>query len=215
MSLFSSSSGSNWSLSLGVGAAVAASACCTIPLVLVSLGVGGAWLGTLTALAPYRWIFVGVAVGTLGYAGYNEWQLSRRPGCNCETIFSSPVRRTLLGVGVLAVGILLVSPWLVSSASSGVFPETESVPKPTTTTAEAGASGPTQQIVLTVGGMTCAACPQTVQAALSKVGGVSEVEVTLEPPRATVRISPSTVSVEDLMKATEGAGYPSRPTSDS
>ena len=83
----------NWSMSAALGAAVAASACCTIPLALVSLGVGGAWIGSLTALAPYRWIFVTLAVGALGYAGYNEWQLSRRPDCDCETAFSSTTRR--------------------------------------------------------------------------------------------------------------------------
>ena len=100
----------NWSMSAALGAAVAASACCTIPLALVSLGVGGAWIGSLTALAPYRWIFVTLAVGALGYAGYNEWQLSRRPDCDCETAFSSTTRRSLLGIGALAVLALVVSP---------------------------------------------------------------------------------------------------------
>ena len=104
----------NWSMSAALGAAVAASACCTIPLVLVSLGVGGAWIGSLTALAPYRWIFVTLAVGALGYAGYNEWQLSRRPDCDCETALSSWARRSLLGVGALAVLALIVSPYLVA-----------------------------------------------------------------------------------------------------
>ena len=59
-------------MSAALGAAVAASACCTIPLALVSLGIGGAWVGSLTALAPYRWIFVDLAVGALGYAAYSE-----------------------------------------------------------------------------------------------------------------------------------------------
>ena len=35
-------------------AAVGASLCCVAPLVLVSLGLGGAWLSTLTQLEPYR-----------------------------------------------------------------------------------------------------------------------------------------------------------------
>lgn len=44
----------NWSMGAALGAGVAASACCTIPLALVSLGIGGAWIGSLTALEPYR-----------------------------------------------------------------------------------------------------------------------------------------------------------------
>lgn len=46
----------------GVVSALAASACCVGPLVLVSLGVSGAWIGGLTALAPYQPIFLAGAV---------------------------------------------------------------------------------------------------------------------------------------------------------
>lgn len=98
---------------------MAASACCTIPLALVSAGIGGAWIGSLTALAPYRWIFVTLAVGALGYAGYNEWRLNRQPNCDCETDFSSTTRRSLLGVGVLVVLAIVVSPWLLGVSPSG------------------------------------------------------------------------------------------------
>jgi len=36
----------------GIIGALVASSCCIVPLVLFSLGVGGAWIGNLTALAP-------------------------------------------------------------------------------------------------------------------------------------------------------------------
>src|SRR5579875_3631942 len=38
--------------------AVAASSCCVVPFVLFTLGISGAWIGNLTALAPYQPIFV-------------------------------------------------------------------------------------------------------------------------------------------------------------
>jgi hypothetical protein len=38
----------------GVLGALAASSCCILPLVLFSLGISGAWIGNLTALAPYK-----------------------------------------------------------------------------------------------------------------------------------------------------------------
>jgi mercuric ion transport protein len=47
---------------------VLASACCAGPLILVSLGLGGAWVSNLTVLEPYRWIFLGVAVAALLFA---------------------------------------------------------------------------------------------------------------------------------------------------
>lgn len=46
----------------GALAALAASACCLGPLVLVSLGVGGAWISNLTMLEPFRPIFIGIAL---------------------------------------------------------------------------------------------------------------------------------------------------------
>lgn len=54
----------------GVLGAVAASSCCILPLVLFSLGISGAWIGKLTALAPYQPIFIALTVGFLGYGYY-------------------------------------------------------------------------------------------------------------------------------------------------
>ncbi|MGH6880679.1 MAG: mercuric transporter MerT family protein, partial [Hypericibacter sp.] len=38
----------------GVLGALAAMSCCILPLVLFALGISGAWIGNLTALAPYQ-----------------------------------------------------------------------------------------------------------------------------------------------------------------
>lgn len=48
--------------------AVLASTCCLGPLVLVSLGFSGAWIGNLTVLEPYRPIFIGVALVAMFFA---------------------------------------------------------------------------------------------------------------------------------------------------
>ena len=42
------------SLVAGVLAAIGASVCCVGPLVLLTLGIGGAWIANLTALEPTR-----------------------------------------------------------------------------------------------------------------------------------------------------------------
>ena len=210
-----SNAGTNWSMGAGLGAAVAASACCTIPLALVSAGIGGAWIGSLTALAPYRWIFVTLALGALAYAGYNEWRLSRQPDCDCETAFSSTTRRSLLGVGALAVLAIVVSPWLLGVSPSSATQQAQAA---ATSLQQAGASATPasfQQVVLTIDGMTCAACPKTVKTALEGVDGVYSAEATFEPPEAVVRFDPDKVSVEELTNATKNAGYPSQPKSSS
>ena len=43
-------------------AAILASTCCLGPLVLLTLGISGAWIGNLTVLEPFRPIFIGVAM---------------------------------------------------------------------------------------------------------------------------------------------------------
>lgn len=69
-----------WVAAGGILGAIAASSCCILPLVLFSLGVGGAWIGNLTALAPYQPIFV---VITLGFLGYGYWLVYRKPKAEC------------------------------------------------------------------------------------------------------------------------------------
>ena len=61
-------------------AAILASTCCLGPLVLVALGFSGAWIGSLTALEPYRPIFIGAALAALFFA----WRRIFRPVQACE-----------------------------------------------------------------------------------------------------------------------------------
>lgn len=63
----------------GGAAAILASACCLGPLVLVSVGLGGAWIGNLTALEPYRPVFVAAAIVSLFFA----WKRIYRPIQDC------------------------------------------------------------------------------------------------------------------------------------
>lgn len=55
-------------LMTGGVAAVLASACCLGPLVLVSVGLSGAWIANLTALEPYRPVFIMVSLAALALA---------------------------------------------------------------------------------------------------------------------------------------------------
>jgi len=74
-------------------------------------------------------------------------------------------------------------------------------------------AGETKTVTLAVDGMTCNMCPITVKKALRKVPGVSEVTAKYEGDGvgwARVSFDPARVKVEDLTRATEQAGYPSR-----
>jgi mercuric ion binding protein len=66
-----------------------------------------------------------------------------------------------------------------------------------------------QTVTLDVPGMTCAACPITVKKAISKVDGVSKVDVSYEKRQAVVTFDDARASVQKLTQATGNAGYPS------
>ena len=59
-----------------------------------------------------------------------------------------------------------------------------------------------------VHGMTCGGCTGSVQHAVSKLAGVSHVEVTLQPGTATVEVDPTLVTAEQIETAITQLGYP-------
>jgi mercuric ion transport protein len=108
--------------SLGsVFGAVAASSCCILPLVLFSLGAGGAWIGNLTALAPYQPYFVAFTVVCLGGGFYFVYRKPKLEACGpdgtCGTPSSNRVAKTALWMAsilvVAAVAFNYVAPVLL------------------------------------------------------------------------------------------------------
>ena len=106
----------------GILGALAASSCCIVPLVLFSLGVGGAWIGNLTALAPYKPIFIAGTAGLLGYGFYLVYWKPRRAcadGAACaRSIPNRLVKLALWIATVLAIAAFAfdyVAPLLLGS----------------------------------------------------------------------------------------------------
>ena len=104
----------------GLIGALLASSCCIVPFLLLTLGVGGAWVGNLTALAPYQPIFLTVAIVLLA-AGF--WKVYRKPenscapGSYCATPASGRVIRVALWAATLliiaAVAVNLIAPLFI------------------------------------------------------------------------------------------------------
>jgi mercuric ion transport protein len=101
-------------LAAGGIAAILASACCLGPLVLVSLGLGGAWIGNLTALEPFRPVFVGAALVALFFA----YRRIFRPAAECkpsEVCARSQTKRaykSMFGVVAILVAVALAFPYI-------------------------------------------------------------------------------------------------------
>ncbi|MDO9269858.1 MAG: mercuric ion transporter MerT [Methylobacter sp.] len=98
----------------GLGA-VLASLCCLGPLLLLALGFSGAWLANLTALEPYRPVFILISLIALFFAGQRIF----RPISSCqlgEPCALPPVRKlyTIAFCGVLSLVLLaLIFPYLL------------------------------------------------------------------------------------------------------
>jgi Cu+-exporting ATPase len=65
----------------------------------------------------------------------------------------------------------------------------------------------TQKIILRIGGMTCAACAQTIEKALKKTEGVEEATVNLATEKATVVYNQAVTDYEKIKTAVEDTGY--------
>ncbi len=106
--------GANRTLAAGVVTAVLGSLCCVGPLVLLGLGVSGAWIGHLTALEPYRPLFIAVTVLFLALAFRRLYWVPRvcAPGTPCADPRTLRTRRVIFWVVSLALIALLAAPWI-------------------------------------------------------------------------------------------------------
>lgn len=95
-------------------AALLASACCLGPLVLLMLGISGAWIGNLTALEPYRPIFIGVALVALYFSHRRIFRPAGEclPGEICAVPAVSQTYKVLFWVVVALLGVALVFPYV-------------------------------------------------------------------------------------------------------
>ena len=101
----------------GVIGAVLASSCCIGPLVLLTLGVSGAWIGSLTALKAYQPVFVAVAIAFLAFGFWQVYGKSGQTkveGTVCASTMADRVVKSALwlatGLVVLALSIDLWAP---------------------------------------------------------------------------------------------------------
>ncbi len=101
------SKSSNRSMTTAVLAAIGASVCCVGPLVLLTLGIGGAWISYLTALEPYRPIFIGITLVFLFLAFRKLYLIPRQ----CAADEACAIPRTLRNQRIIfwVVTVILIA----------------------------------------------------------------------------------------------------------
>ncbi len=100
------------SLVAGALAALGATACCLGPLLLVTLGVGGAWVSGLKAVEPFRPVFIGTAALFFGVAFYRLYIVPRRcaPGEACAAHAILGRQRIAFWILAIAAAAMLLFP---------------------------------------------------------------------------------------------------------
>lgn len=74
----------------GVLAAIVASICCIGPLVLVTVGISGAWISNLAAFEPYRLLALGVAIAFMVLAYRKIYRAPAPDACEPGTLCAMP-----------------------------------------------------------------------------------------------------------------------------
>lgn len=101
---------------LGIGAvlaAIGASLCCVGPLLLISLGIGGAWISAFTSMETVRPYFIILTLIFIGL-GYRKLYLipdSCAEGEACATSEVKHKQRMIFWIGSALILLLLTFPW--------------------------------------------------------------------------------------------------------
>jgi mercuric ion transport protein len=104
-----------FSFLMSLGAAAAGS-CCALPLALASVGIGGAWLGSLATLALYRPYILSIAVVGLAIGWTMAIRKHRRRTREPQSTYERrPTSRWTFGVLMLSTLLVVfatISNWL-------------------------------------------------------------------------------------------------------
>jgi copper chaperone CopZ len=177
-----------------IAAAILASSCCIGPLILAGLGIGS--IGIFSSLEQYRPLFMIITFVFIGVAFYLTYRKKKNDECcDIKKFKLDRIKKIALwAITAVAVGLLLF-PYVY-----GAFGKSDSV---------APMSGDLQKIVIEIKGMTCEACAQSINSAISKIQGVNAVNVSLEKGEAIVGFDNNVkdIPTNRLLTAIEGIGY--------
>lgn len=99
-------------IAAGVLAGIAGSVCCVGPLVLVTIGVGGAWVSQLVAMQAWSPLFIGLAALSFGVAARKLFFAPKvcAPGTPCADPRTLRNQRVVFAIVTPLVAALLAFP---------------------------------------------------------------------------------------------------------
>ena len=182
-------------------AAVVASLCCIIPLLFAGAGAAAiAVAGKFAAVRPYMLAVTALFFLFGFYFAYRPVKVSCEPGSACATPASR--RRARLGLWLataFAVVLTTIPYW-----SPAMIRGTAQKSNPTTLQA---VGGPVEKATLRISGMVCESCVALIENTLRAQAGVRSARVLFSQSAAEVEFAPSRISLSQIRKLIEKAGY--------
>ena len=181
----------------GLLTAFVSSLCCTVPLLTLLVGATGS-AGGWAWLEPLRHYSIALTVGALGWAWYEHLKPRKTIECDCETKKTAFWQtKSFLGVMTAMALLLLAFP----SYSNWLYQDKNQA---TVQPAQAG----TQQVAyVTIKGMSCEGCEHHIKQEVTKIKGISAVDVSYQKGAATVKYDSKKTSLADIKKAVDATGY--------
>ncbi|CEP67510.1 Cation-transporting P-type ATPase [Moorella glycerini] len=124
-------------------------------------------------------------------------------GMSCASCVAKVEKALKNMAGVADARVNLVA----GKATVEYFPEQVGVPQMAKTIQEIGYEVPEEEVLLTVRGMSCAACVAKVEKAVKALPGVTSVVVNLPAESARIRFYPGTVDKARIKKEINALGY--------
>ncbi|MFA3781501.1 mercuric transport protein MerTP [Melioribacteraceae bacterium 4301-Me] len=187
----------------GIITALLASLCCITPVLAVVGGLSGI-ASTFSFLEPLRPYFIGLTVIVLGYAFYNAYRPKKETDidCACEDKTSDKKisfinSKKFLWIITVVSALLITFPYY----SKALFPSN----KGNVTIVQ---SNNIVKAKLTIEGMSCTSCEESVDYALKSEKGVINATSSYKTSIAYVEYDRTKVNLEQLKNAVENkVGY--------
>ena len=187
----------------GLLTATVASLCCITPVLALISGTSGI-ASTFSWLEPYRPYLIGLTVAVLAFAWYQKLIPipigTKKADIDCVCEEDKPSfwqTKTFLGIVTVLAFLLMAFP----KYSHIFYPKTE---KKEIMVVE---KNNIQQVKFNIKGMTCEACTETINLALSKVPGVLEYKTEYKDGSSTIKFDNSKTGEQVIINAVNETGY--------